>query len=112
MEKFYLNNANLYHQLVEALDVSMPAPHFSRHEAGSAEGVERTAAFKSDVVTTARVRPMLDEDFTSGFPCAVHPVEAQSGYLETVWLHDLYNHPRGRPVLRVLLNFLILTASC
>lgn len=103
MERFYLDNAKLYQQLVGALDVSVPAPHFSRHKAGSAEKVVRTTQYKSNVVTTARIRPMLYDDNAAGFPCAIYPTEKQSGELNTVYLHDLYNHPRGRPVLKVLL---------
>ncbi|RYP73691.1 hypothetical protein DL769_004162 [Monosporascus sp. CRB-8-3] len=49
------------------------------------------------MVVSARVRPLLDEDIAAGFPCAVFPRPAQAGVVD---IHDLYNHPRGRPILK------------
>ncbi|RYP20475.1 hypothetical protein DL765_002774 [Monosporascus sp. GIB2] len=49
------------------------------------------------MVVSARVRPLLDEDVAAGFPCAVFPRPAQAGVVD---IHDLYNHPRGRPILK------------
>ncbi|RYP70885.1 hypothetical protein DL771_005135 [Monosporascus sp. 5C6A] len=46
---------------------------------------------------TARVRPLLSEEIATGFPCAVFPRTAQPGVVD---IHDLYNHPRGRPILK------------
>lgn len=51
---------------------------------------------------------MLDEDVAAGFPCAVHPRSAQAGVAD---IHDLYNHPRGRPVLKVRTVFVPFVAD-
>lgn len=105
MDQFYLDNAKLYQQLVGALDVSVPAAHFSRHKADKVEQPARPELNKSDIVTAARIRPMLEEDHAAGFPCAIYPTTTHtSGELQTVYLHDLHNHPEGRPVLKVLLH--------
>lgn len=83
MDRFYLDNTGLYQRLVAAYK---PAP-------GAAVAEETS----SDMVVSARVRPLLDQDIDAGFPCAVFPRPDQPGVAD---VHDLYNHPRGRPVLR------------
>ncbi|KAI1779191.1 P-loop containing nucleoside triphosphate hydrolase protein [Hypoxylon cercidicola] len=49
------------------------------------------------MVVSARIRPHLDEDLASGFPCALFP---RAGQPNVVDIHDLYNHPRGNPILK------------
>lgn len=88
MDKFYLDNAALYETLVER---ATPAPI----PAGQAAGNNLD---NSNMIVAARIRPQLDEDLASGFPCAVYPRSgAEAGVVD---IHDLYNHPRGRPVLK------------
>ena len=88
MDQFYLQNAALYQSLV---DKSNAAP-----EILLAKG--RMERISTDLIVTARVRPLLDEDLADGFPSAVFPHSAETGAVD---IHDLYNHPRGRPVLKV-----------
>ncbi|KAH7024664.1 P-loop containing nucleoside triphosphate hydrolase protein [Microdochium trichocladiopsis] len=49
------------------------------------------------MVVSARIRPWLDEDRAAGFPNAMFPRSQEQGVVD---IHDLYNHPRGRPVLK------------
>ncbi|KAB5526384.1 kinesin motor domain-containing protein [Coniochaeta sp. 2T2.1] len=49
------------------------------------------------MVVAARVRPLLDEDTAAGFPRAVFPRSDGTGVVN---IHDLYNHPKGRPILK------------
>lgn len=88
MDRFLLNNVAQYQALVKALG---PAP-----ETQIAQVVTRKT--NPDMVVSARIRPLLSHDVAAGFPCAVFPRSAQAGVVD---LHDLYNHPRGRPILKV-----------
>ncbi|KAK6069433.1 kinesin motor domain-containing protein [Seiridium cupressi] len=56
-----------------------------------------TGTNSPDMVVSARIRPMLEEDVAAGFPCAIFPRSVHTGIVD---VHDLYNHPRGRPVLK------------
>jgi kinesin family protein 2/24 len=85
MDLFYLENAGLYRTLVKTFK---PAPRPGM--------VMETAS--PDMVVGARIRPLLDEDVSQGFPCAVFPRSAEKSIID---VHDLYNHPRGRPILKV-----------
>jgi kinesin family member 2/24 len=89
MDQFYLQNAALYRALVKALK---PAGQ-------SRPGEVAPETTSSDMVVSARIRPLLDEDLAAGFPCAIFPRSDQSGAVD---IHDLYNHPRGRPILKVM----------
>jgi kinesin family protein 2/24 len=82
MERFYLENVSRYHSLVEALD-PFPKPRISK-------GIP-----SPDMVVSARIRPLLENE---GFPSATFP---RSNQKDVVDVHDLYNHPRGIPILRV-----------
>jgi kinesin family protein 2/24 len=82
MENFYLNNVAKYHSLVNAFD-STAKPRVSAGEAGP------------DMVVGARIRPLLEKE---GFPSAIFPRSNQKNVLD---IHDLYNHPRGVPILKV-----------
>jgi kinesin family protein 2/24 len=88
MDRFLLENVALYQTLVKSF---------------SPPSVPRTAKVATgttspNMVVSARVRPLLKEDVAAGFPCAVFPRSAQTGVVD---IHDLYNHPRGRPILKV-----------
>lgn len=87
MDQFLLKNAALYQTLIKRLNPAVP---------GFAKVVTETTS--PDMVVSARVRPMLNEDVAAGFPCAIFPRSAQAGVVD---IHDLYNHPKGRPVLKV-----------
>ncbi|KAK0612173.1 P-loop containing nucleoside triphosphate hydrolase protein [Immersiella caudata] len=86
MDQFYLKNVALYQNLVDAFH---PPPSMT------------SAAFSKsappEMVVSARIRPFLQEDIASGFPCAVYPRAVSSRVVD---IHDLYNHPRGRPILK------------
>jgi kinesin family protein 2/24 len=90
MDRFYLDNAAQYRTLVKAFNSTAPAPRTMQEVA--------TETTSPDMVVSARIRPLLDEDVATGFPCAVYPRSAQAGVVD---IHDLYNHPRGRPILKV-----------
>ncbi|OIW26752.1 P-loop containing nucleoside triphosphate hydrolase protein [Coniochaeta ligniaria NRRL 30616] len=87
MDQFYLDNAALYRTLVKALK---PTPSPNTVDAA-------TETTSPDMVVGARIRPLLGEDVAAGFPCAVFP---RTGQKSVVDIHDLYNHPRGRPILK------------
>ncbi len=89
MDQFYLKNATKYQNLVQAFDNATPVPRI---------GKRATEATSPDIVVSARIRPLLKEDIASGFPCAVFPRSVQ---MDVVDVHDLYNNPRGGPVLKV-----------
>ncbi|KID82806.1 kinesin motor domain containing protein [Metarhizium guizhouense ARSEF 977] len=89
MEKFYLENADFYRALLKSLNKTSPEPRTPQQLA-----FETTSP---DVVVCARIRPLLEEDVAAGFPCAVFPRVARPGIID---IHDLYNHPRGRPILK------------
>jgi kinesin family protein 2/24 len=82
MEQFYLKNVARYHSLVGALDPT-PKPRLSAGKAGP------------NMVVGARIKPLLQDE---GFPSAIFP---RIGQANTVDIHDLYNHPRGIPILKV-----------
>ena len=82
MESFYLKNVAKYHSLVNALD-PMPKPGASKREAGP------------NMVVSARIRPLSKDE---GFPSAIFPRSIQENVVD---IHDLYNHPRGVPILKV-----------
>ncbi|KAK3704357.1 hypothetical protein LTR37_013910 [Vermiconidia calcicola] len=100
MDRFYLQNADLYRSLIDSVDSTVPAPHFSRHKAPPPNETVVKEQYNPDMVVAARIRPMLDEDVTVGFPRAVYPRARRTDEPQVVDLQDLYNHPRGRPVLR------------
>ena len=100
MDRFYLENRSLYQKLVDSSDAGAPTPHFSRHTAAE-HVVEDAAPEHPNMVISARIRPMLEDDVAAGFPCAVYPRSKQTLSAQFVDVHDLYHHPRQRPVLRV-----------
>ncbi|KXT07604.1 hypothetical protein AC578_10153 [Pseudocercospora eumusae] len=102
MDAFYLNNAKLYQDLVASFDPTRPAAHFSRHTAKPTRAIPDAPAPTLDHVdenmsTIARIRPMLEDELATGFPCAIFPRQDESQILD---LHDLYHHPLKRPYLK------------
>lgn len=89
MDQFLLENVALYQNLVKRFKPAMPTPPRPASEPAEIPN--------PDMVVSARIRPLLDEDIASGFPCALFPRSGQSGVVD---VHDLYHHPRGRPVLK------------
>ncbi|KUJ07748.1 P-loop containing nucleoside triphosphate hydrolase protein [Mollisia scopiformis] len=87
MDRFLLENAALYRKLVQGLKPT-PLPQ-------SEDAIN--GAPNPDMVVSARVRPLLDEDVIAGFPRAVFPRSTQTAVVD---IHDLYNHPRGRPIIK------------
>jgi kinesin family protein 2/24 len=88
MDRFYLDNAAQYQILVKAFSPK-PVPWLPK---------VATETTSPDMVVSARIRPLLNDDVALGFPCAIFPRSAQPGVVD---IHDLYNHPRGRPILKV-----------
>jgi kinesin family protein 2/24 len=99
MDRFLLDNAAQYQALVKALSPA-PVPQIAKVAIGT---------ISSDMVVSARIRPLLDEEVAVGFPCAVFPRSAPAGVVD---IHDLYNHPRGRPILKVRRKSLHLLFMC
>lgn len=87
MDTFYIKNAALYRKLVKAANRT-PPPRIAN------VGTETSP----DMIVSARIRPLLEEDIAAGFPCAVFPRSEEAGVVD---VHNLYNHPRGRPILKV-----------
>ncbi|KAL3417246.1 kinesin motor domain-containing protein [Phlyctema vagabunda] len=81
MEQFYLKNVAKYHLLLNTLDPT-PKPRVSAGEAGP------------NMVVSARIRPLSKDE---GFPSAIFPRSSQENVVD---IHDLYNHPRGIPILK------------
>lgn len=103
MDRFYLQNVSLYQKLVDVFDPDAPIPHFSRQEATPSTNQPasgNTARRNTGILVGARIRPLLEDDLAAGFPRAIYPRVGQSGEPQAVDLHDLYNHPRQRPVLK------------
>ncbi|KAK0649727.1 P-loop containing nucleoside triphosphate hydrolase protein [Cercophora newfieldiana] len=86
MDQFYLRNVAQYEALVGAF---VPPPAMTSGNL--------TKANAPGMVVSARIRPFLEEDKAAGFPSAVFPRAAPNGVID---IHDLYNHPRGRPILK------------
>lgn len=86
MDQFLLKNVAVYQNLVKEF---CPAPVLRTSE---------TTAEAANMVVSVRIRPLTNEDVTAGFPSAVFPRSTGSAVVD---IHDLYNHPRGRPILKV-----------
>lgn len=88
MEQFLANNARRFETLVKAF-----VPPSADDESTSA-----AASINSDVLVCTRIRPLLEEESSYGFRAAIFPRRVGKGWVD---LHDLYNAPRGGPVLKV-----------
>ena len=112
MEQFLLKNAELYQNLVSNLTPSTATPNISSLTGGRREQARTSSTHHvadPNMVVSARIRPFLDEDVAAGFPNAMFPRTADGegeGQQKqgVVDIHDLYNHPRGRPLLRVIIR--------
>jgi kinesin family member 2/24 len=103
MDAFYLRNQALYERLVGQLDASAPVPHFSRQTATTPAVPVAKVNLREhpNMTVAARIRPMLQDEIAEGFPCAAYPRAKQPAGSQILDLHDLYNHPKGRPQLKV-----------
>ncbi|TVY21755.1 Diatom spindle kinesin-1 [Lachnellula arida] len=81
MEDFYLKNIARYESLVKSLGPALK-PRVSKGEAGP------------NMVVSVRIRPLSKDE---GFPSAIFPRSTQGNVVD---IHDLYNHPRGIPILK------------
>ncbi|KAI0160542.1 P-loop containing nucleoside triphosphate hydrolase protein [Xylariaceae sp. FL1272] len=81
MEQFLLKNIDLYQSLVKAVKPPRVPP--------------ATGHTNPEIVVSARIRPLVGED--TGFPCAIFPRSVANGVVD---VHELYNHPKGRPILK------------
>jgi kinesin family protein 2/24 len=88
MDQFLLDNAAQFQTLVKMFSPT-PVPRLAK------VATEKTS---SNMVVSARIRPLLNEEVTAGFPCAIFPRSGQTGVVD---IHNLYNHPKGRPILKV-----------
>jgi kinesin family protein 2/24 len=86
MEQFMLDNAERYKRLVAAFTPT----------SSTKKGGESTTA-SSEIVVSARLRPMLDDETTQGFPQGVY----LRGHSNTVDLHELRRPVRGPPTINV-----------
>jgi kinesin family protein 2/24 len=102
MDQFYLKNAALYQTYVDKLDPTKPQAHFSNLLPEAQAKIKTIDNDNPNMTISVRIRPMLEDDITSGFPRAVYPRPHDStAKHQIIDLHDLYNHPRRpRPVLR------------
>lgn len=88
MDRFYLKNATLYKSLVNQFNT----------KSASQTPKESPGTCNPNMVVAARIRPLSEEDLTTGYPVALFPLSNQNGEVD---VHDLYNHPRGKPILKV-----------
>src|SRR6187402_1824227 len=91
MDQFLLDHIAEYHALVRAVKPVLARPVASA-------GPSPPTPNSSNIIVSARIRPLLQEDFLAGFPCAIFPRSGQSSVVD---IHELYHHPRGRPTLKV-----------
>lgn len=87
MEQFLIDNAERYKKLVAAFKPSASGPKGSNSEAAS-----------PDIVVSARVRPMLEDETAQGFPAGVHLRVSDTNIVD---LHELQQPVRGLPKIRV-----------
>lgn len=92
MDNFYRTHAALYKTLIGRF----------RPAAGPRSESVAVNPLVTGTTVSARIRPLLDEDIAAGFPCAIFPRAEQPGVVD---IHDLYNHPRWRPMLKVSRKF-------
>lgn len=88
MDQVLLENAARYQTLVEAL--------------GSATVDDTpkvtTEITNPNIIVSARIRPLLNEEVDAGVPCAIFPRTAETGIMD---IHDLYNYPKKGQNLKV-----------
>lgn len=92
MDRFYLENVAKYHSLLGRLDPT-PRPRVSTGKAGP------------NMVVGARIRPLPEDE---DFPSAIFPRKIEKNVVD---IHDLYNHPKGIPILKVCTCMLAFDSS-
>lgn len=85
MEQFLIDNAERYQRLVAAFKPST-----------NTKGTSSTAA-SPEIVVSARVRPMLEDEVSRGFPSGIH----LRRNTETIDVHALKQPVRGLPTITV-----------
>jgi len=96
MEQILLDNADRYRMLVSQFKPRVP-------KKGSNAPAEAVTA-SPDITVTTRIRPMLSEELSQGFPIGVIPRPGTN----IVDLHEIKRGPppRGQPNINVRPNFL------
>ena len=89
-DQFLIDNVERYKRLVAAFK---PSP-------SDAKGNGSTTAASGEILVSARVRPMLEEELAQGFPSGIH----HRGKTNIIDLHALKQHVRGPPSITVSLH--------
>ena len=87
MEQFLIDNAERYNRLVAA---------FKPAKASSAKAGSSTVA-SPEMIVSARVRPMLEDELSRGFPAGIH-IRPKT---DTIDVHALKRPVRGLPTITV-----------
>ena len=87
MEQFILDHAERYKQLVAAFK---PSP-------SSIKGGGSAVVANPDIVVSVRVRPMLEDEISQGFPAGIHIRRDTT----TIDVHALKQPVRGLPTITV-----------
>lgn len=85
MEAYALSNIPRYHTLVNKFE----PPALRRTTEGTSS---------PDMVVTTRLRPLLEEETSVGWPMSLFPRAEEKGVLD---VHELRRPPRGPALLRV-----------
>jgi kinesin family protein 2/24 len=88
MDEFIIEHAERYKRLVSTFKPSSPG----------AKATNSTSA-SSEIVVSARIRPMLEDEIAQGFPQGVYQ-RADSNMVD---LHELRRPVRGLPTINVCL---------
>ncbi|KAM7218872.1 hypothetical protein V8F06_005752 [Rhypophila decipiens] len=90
MEEFLLKNTARYNKLVNEFK---PPP--AKKTQNARDGELETTSASPDITVCARIRPMLDEELSQGFPEGVIPRKGVNS--NTVDLHEIRRPVRGPP---------------
>lgn len=88
MEQYALENIPRYHTLVKRFEPPKPTRRGSANEGSSSP----------DMVVTTRLRPLLEEELSVGWPMSLFPRGEEKGVLD---VHELRRPARGPALLRV-----------
>lgn len=88
MEQYALENIPRYHTLVKKFEPPKPIRRGSSNEGNASP----------DMVVTTRLRPLLEEEVSVGWPMSLFPRAAEKGVLD---VHELRRPARGPALLRV-----------
>jgi kinesin family protein 2/24 len=86
-DQFIIDNAERYNRLVAGFKPSMSDP----------KGSGSTTAASGEILVSARVRPMLEEELAQGFPSGIH-IRGKTNIID---LHALKQPVRGLPTITV-----------